>query len=170
MKQSYLLVLLLVCTTCNYVDASEDDIQQVKMKIAQKKMAKAAILGKTVRETVAEYMIEMGDLSKDQIEGMKAQRREDFLELRRLKEAGDIEGARAQHRAIKQLQRERRKDVKRYIKNNPELRERIQAATQNKRKQMQSRMKKLSKQQRREPWPNAAPSSPVTENDTADLN
>ncbi len=144
MKHYSILVVTIALLFVSSVSAVEDKdkLDDVTMKIAHHKMARAEALGATVRETVLEYMLEMGDITHEEIETMKDERTADIAEMRTLREAGDKEGLAIKHKEMREKRAARKAKVKQYVSDNPELATRIQSATFETRKKIKRKMRK----------------------------
>lgn len=122
--------------------ATDADLGKVKMKLGHHKMGGAPLLGKTIRDTVVEYMLEMGDITQQEIDVLRAERKSDFDEMRALRESGDRAAMKAKHQQIREKHQVHKEKIRAYIENNPELREKLRQATKQTREKMKRKFKK----------------------------
>lgn len=94
-------------------------------------------LGSPVHKTIMEYMLANGDISQDEIDQKKAQRKLERDELNTLKESGDKEGYRAKKREFKERYKAKKSELSAYVDQHDDLKAQL--------KEMRKKMKKKHK-------------------------
>jgi len=122
--KNYLLGLFAVILCSNIVMAAEENenLNGVTMELAKKEPKRGHRLHMRAHEIITGFMLKNGDITQDEIDDHKQQRRLHRNELRRLKKSGDKEAFNARLAEIKERHEAKRKKVDKYIKNHPELR------------------------------------------------
>lgn len=131
--RNYLLGALAVAlfgNTLMLVTAQELD--GVTMELSTKENKRGNHVHMRAHHIIFDYMLKHGDITQEEIDDDKQQRRLHRRELRRLKNAGDTDAFNARLAEIKKAHKSKREKVREYIKNAPEL-EKILHETHNKR-------------------------------------
>lgn len=76
-----------------------------------------------LRDIVTSYMLENGDITQEQLDAARARRRENYLELKSLRESGDTEALAALLAELREESRQQREELKAYIDSHEELSE-----------------------------------------------
>lgn len=120
--RNYVLGALAIILCGNaYIAISAEDLEGVTMKLAQKETKRGHRVQMRAHQIIADYMLKNGDMTQDELEAMKEQRRTHRNELKALKKSGDMDAFRARLKEIKQAHEAKRESMKEYIDSHPEL-------------------------------------------------
>jgi len=120
--RNYLLGALAIILCGNaYIAISAEDLEGVTMKLAQKETKRGHRVQMRAHQIIADYMLKNGDMTQDELEAMKDERRAHRNELKQLKKSGNKEAFKARLTEIKQAHEAKRELMKEYIDSHPEL-------------------------------------------------
>ncbi|WP_426369099.1 hypothetical protein [Pseudocolwellia sp. HL-MZ7] len=120
--RNYLLGALAIILCGNaYIAISAEDLEGVTMKLAQKETKRGHRVQMRAHQIIADYMLKNGDMTQDELDAMKEERRTLRSELKRLKKSGDMDAFKARLTEIKQAHEAKRELMKEYVHNHPEL-------------------------------------------------
>lgn len=146
MKKFNLLIPILAVLSINAF-AQEDvevevEVEDVTMDVMEHKRGHRHLHGE-IRSIVADYMIEQGDITAEELEARRTERQAVREELHTLREAGDEEALSARLSELREERSERREQFQSYLADHEDLAE----AIEEQREQMRER-----RQERRNEW------------------
>lgn len=128
MMKKVCLFIVAIAFFSTSVHASEEsdisvDVEKVAKEVMKRK--KSHIRGRAIKRMVAEYMLEQGDITKEELEIRKEERKIVKKELRELRKSGDKKALEERLDELRQVHDDRRIEFETYLAENPELAEKI---------------------------------------------
>lgn len=129
MKKLLVLIPLLAAFSFSGVSYAGDNVRldDVSMKQMKHKKDMKKREAQAIKKIVAKYMLDNGDITVEELEGKKADRKAIREELKALRESGDKEALKARVQQVRQAQKAENDKVRDYIDAHPDLADAIKA-------------------------------------------
>lgn len=150
MKKSYLVIPFLAFISFNAFAQSDVEIEDVTMNVVKDRNSHRA--HNEIKSLVAEYMVNAGDITAEELEAMRDERKSVREELRGLRESGDQEALQTRLQELRDQRSERRAQFQEYLSENADLAEAIEQRKEEIRERRSERkdQRRERREQRRE--------------------